>query len=542
MDAFNPDALIGTRQPAPLQAWMREQAAQSYDYYHLSPYPRWAFGRQQWPLARGPVPTAQPIPLNIITEGANFLFRGGPPTFAVTTPDGAKSEAIDRADGYLKDVIRRNRLGEKWASLAEACANQGAIAAKFSYDANDETCPVRISFLDIPNQCRVWCDPHDATKIVFARIQYPYRDASSGDWYYYREEWTETTHATYAPLLAGNASVTSCEELPGYGEHFGDGGGADGAQWSAAATEANPFGVIPVTVIRNRRVQGNPLGVGDLWRLFRLVDRIALTLHDTDRWNQINSRPKTAILNADMEDDDPLLPGEDIYLKNDRTDGPPADAKLLEPMGYAREWVDRYVDRVETLAWEAAGYNKIDLAAMSNKGAWTQLAFEATFNKTIATTERKRELWGNSGLCIFFDNLLTGLSRIGGIKELSGYTEDTDVACTWPKLFTVTPQDLSDMTTRTVTQVASKFLTVERGARRIALAEGVAPKDVDALISELEAQQAEEEAEAAAAMAGEAKPDTTLDDTLAAPQEKVHPSGQIVTTTIGATANSAGKI
>jgi hypothetical protein len=529
-----------------MQSFMRERSAESYDYYHLAPYPRWAFGRQQWPLTRGPVPTAVAVPHNVVAEGANFLFRGGPPTFSVTNPEGTKTAAIDAADAYLKQIIRRNRLGEKWASLAEACANQGAIAAKFCYDADNEACPVRISFLDIPNQCRVWCDPHDATAIVFARIQYPYRDPSSGDWYYFREEWTADTHVTYRPLRAGSAAIASCEDIPGYSDHMGDGGGADGAPWQEDTRETNPFGVIPVTVIRNKRIQGNPLGEGDLWRLFRLIDRIALTLHDSDRWNQINSRPIVAVINNDTEDEDDILPGETLRIRSDNPSAPPVDAKLIEPMGYARQWVGEYVDRIETMAWEAAGYNKIDLAAMSNKGAWTQLAFEATFNKTIATTERKRELWGNSGLCIFFDNLLTGLSRIGGIKELAGYSDDTDVAVVWPKLFTVTPQDLGEMTTRTVTQVASKFLTAERGARRIAAAEGLADKDVDALIQELEQQQAQEDAKAEAAMAAQAQAQAaptgnTLHDTLATPQEKVHSDTELLTTQIGAPPPGAGK-
>ena len=63
--------------------------------------------------------------------------------------------------------------------------------------------PVRISFLTVPEECRVWMDPHDQQRVLMARVQYPYREAQTGRWHYFREEWTADTWVTYRPKPAG---------------------------------------------------------------------------------------------------------------------------------------------------------------------------------------------------------------------------------------------------------------------------------------------------------------------------------------------------
>ncbi|HEU4754370.1 MAG TPA: hypothetical protein VFU47_14780, partial [Armatimonadota bacterium] len=217
--AILPNQLIGTRAPAPRQGEMLAASAESWAYWNERPYPQFAFGARQWPAEKGPLPTPLPYVQVLITEGAEFVFRNGAPQFSVPPEQAA---GLEGADQWLRRVIETNCLAEQWIALAEHNGNQGALAVKFSVDLEDQERPVRLAFLDVPQQCRVWFDPHDCERMLLARIQYPYRDVASGDWYYYREEWTDDLYVTYVPRRAADRSVSGAEAIPGYLSDLGD--------------------------------------------------------------------------------------------------------------------------------------------------------------------------------------------------------------------------------------------------------------------------------------------------------------------------------
>lgn len=483
-----PNALIGTTSPAPFQAEMLRHALESWAYFEGEPYPQYAFGPTQWPADKGPIPTPLPYAEILIRESAEFLFRGGAPSFSVPPEQGA---GLEKADEFLQAVIRENMLGERWASLAETNGNQGAIAAKFSYDGDRPTRKLRISFLSVPQQCRIWFDPLDCDRPILARIQFPYRDVSDGKWYYFREEWTEELWVKYQPKFAAEASIGSPGGLPGYFNSLGDDG-----DWTVESQEANHFGLIPVTVIRNRREQGNPLGVGDCWGAFRLMDRIAVSLHGEDKSNQLHSDPTKIILNGEVEGDGQVVSGDTLLIKNQKKDGPPADVKLLEPSGAAREYTHKSIDKWEDLLYNRAGISRIRPEEVSNKGNLSLQAFMMLYQRTIATSDKKRELWGNSGMVPFFRNMLIGLHRLGGVPELAGVDEAVQVSCEWQPYFQITDEDRGNITDRTLKQISGGVLTTARGAERIARAEGIPQSEIKDLQAELEqeAQKRQQEA------------------------------------------------
>lgn len=475
--------LINTATPAPFQLETALAAWQSFDYYHMRPYPIHAFGTSQWPREKGPPPTPLPYVGMMVSELAEFTFRNGVPTFSV--PDDPD------LDDFLQTIIKRNGLPSQYIPLAEDAGNQGALAAKFMVDPNDKACPVKISFLKIPTECRVWIDPHDRLNLLMARIQYPYRSLADGNWYYYREEWTDEKFVKYVPLPAGASDVTGIGSLPGYRTHLGD--TDDPGRWQIESEEENPLGVIPITVIRNKAVAGNPLGEGDCWRVFRLIDRIALTLHGEDRGNQMHSEPNLVVTNADVDNEGPLLPGEPLSIRNDNPDVR-ADAKLLEPSGAARAYSGAYADRMEDLLYRGVGLSRVDPAAITNKGNMTSLAFAMTFSRTIATADRKRELWGASGLCLFFHQVLTALQNMGGFPQVRTWDPEMEVSCDWPTYFAETPRDLQATTDRTISQVNNHLLPHARGVERVARAEKIPPNEIKTVQVEAETQRQETEA------------------------------------------------
>ena len=473
--------LINTISPAPRQYEMQIESRQSWDYYYSRPYGGgsavWAFGPQQWPAWKGPAPTPLPYARILVEEGAKFLFRNGSPQFSVADDPNA--------DAFLQTILRQNNLSAKWVSLAINAANQGAIAAKFSVDMDNPNCPVRISFLAVPTECRVWADPHDASAILLARIQYPIRNLEDGHFYWFREEWTPEHYVRYKDKYAGDRSTPGAHYLAGYWDTMGDDG-----EWQIETIEANPFGLIPITIIRNRAVHGDPLGTGDCWGgPFRIMDRLALALHGEDRNSQLNSEPSLVFLNAKPANEGPLTPGEPIVLVNENKDGPPADVRLLESQGGARQYTHEAVEKWEQLLYDTVGISRINPENVGNRGNMTRAVFEQLYARTIATSDAKRELWGESGMVPFLKNVLLALSRIGGIKDVMKVDEETAVACEWPQYFQATADDLGIITDRTIKQIREAGLPIDMGAERIARAEKMPQAQIDEMLDHLKAQR-----------------------------------------------------
>ena len=416
--------------------------------------------------------------------GAEFVLRNGVPRFSVSDDD--------RATQFLERVIQSNRLEKQYLDMLIAAAHCGAVAVKWNVDLEDARCPVQISVLSVPNECRFWFDPHDRTKPLMCRIQYPIRDyANGGNWAYYRQEWTNEMCVDYISRPAGigaDADITQCLE---YQETFGD-----SEEWEVASVQANPFGVIPVTILRNRTLKGNPLGLGDCWgTAFRLIDRIALTLHWENRANQMHAMPQPVSINARIQNEGVMLPGEPLEIINDGDKN--ADYKLVEPSGAAREWTHKDIDRWTALLYEEVGLSQIDAEAIGNKGNMTELALQTAYQRTIATSDQKREQFGNSGLAIFFANMLVGLKRMGGFKEIMHVDYDVQVACAWPRYFSETPQDLADTTERTIKQVDNHLVSHEQAIKRVASVEKLPHSEHDDMIAQLVAErQAAQQAQA----------------------------------------------
>ena len=471
---MNGNDLINTSVAAPRQLEMLLSSIQAYDYYYMRPYPAHAFGPLQWPLEKGPIPTPLPYAQLLISEGAEFVFRNGSPAFSVADDD--------TADTLLQDILDANDMPSTYVSVAEANGNHGAIAVKFSVDMEDARCPIRFSFLTVPQECRLWVDPHDAQRVLMARIQYPYRDQFTGQWYYFREEWTDQSYVTYVPRFAGSSELQGAMQLTGWMEHLGDLG--DGPAWQIDKTIDNPFCIVPVGLIRNKAVMGNPLGEGDLWHSFRIIDRIALTMHGEDRSSQFHSEPVNVAINAKLANGGQPQPGETLSILQNSKEGGPPDYKLLEANGAAREFSYRAIEKWEELLYKQAGLSRVDTAAVSNKGNMTALALQMTYARTIGTSDRKRQLW-QEGFGTFLRAMLIGLRNLGAVKAARGIDDAVEVSCSWPDYFAATDDDKAALTDRTDTQVKSGFLTPDRGAERIAAAEGMPKSEVAKLLAEL---------------------------------------------------------
>ena len=271
-----------------------------------------------------------------------------------------------------------------------------------------------------------------------ARVQYPYFDAQDGKTYWYREEWTDQEEVHYDPIP---------DELFTLGKPIPD--EYDG--WRIRRRSRNPFGVIPITAIRN--IETDDLwGVGDLWDLYRVLDRIHLTYHLMDKSNQFDSEINPIFIDARVDESDidkPLQPGQPLQLQSDN-DQNKAQVVLPEARGSLRPAMMEYARDLRRQVLDAASSVMVEPGDLTNKGNLTVAVLQQLYLPQIEITEEKRKTYGENGLCLFLSRMAQGLQRAGvslGVNESDEATYSVDLL--WPAYFERSEDEKAAVTGRT---------------------------------------------------------------------------------------------
>jgi hypothetical protein len=464
-------ALIGTKHLPPGLAALKARSAEARAYHALEPYPLYHF--RDWKIEdRGPLPRCMPLPKSIINRGARWLF-GKPVRIQC-----AGNEALEK---FLTTAWEQNRMQTRLRPMAVNGALDGGVVLKFSYDSTREERPLSIQSLNLVSQARLYYDPHDRDRLLMARIQYPYFDAASGSTFWYREEWTDAEEVHYVPLKMETLQAAK--------------GDPDACQgWEIESRAVNPFGLIPVSHIRNID-QDDVWGEGDLWDLYRVIDRFNLTYHLMDKSNQFDSTLNPVFIDLDLSDEDierPLSPGQPLAAETTKGEGQqgkvvyPPSGNSLRPamMEYARE--------VKKQLLSAASSSELDQAEVTNKGNLTAAVLELIFQPQIDLTNDKRKSWGTDGLAAFLARAARGLRNLG-VQNL-GVTDNPDtyaVALKWSPYFELSDEEKQVRTDRLKVQEDNAYLPHDRAVEEVSQMEG--RHDLKQLKQELEAEKAERE-------------------------------------------------
>ncbi len=394
------ERLIGTKAfPAGLSQ-VCQMALEAQAYHVQEPYPGWYF--RDWRVEeRGPLPRCMPVARRIVTRGAKWLFANSP---TLSCAENAKLE------GFARRTMRENRMASRLPAMAERAGVEGGVALKFDFDASRVGKTVNIDALSVVDQVRLYFDAHDSDLLLMARVQYPYFDAAEGAVYWHREEWTAKERVVYAPVadlsLGGQFGMGSWRE-------------ADGVEdWAVMAREENPFGVIPILYVKNIEVL-DVWGVGDLWTLYRVIDRINLTYHLMDRSNQFDSETNPIFQDLEVADDDLNVrqqPGQPMVVESKEGAGGeskrgqvyfPRSGNNLRPamMDYAKD--------LRLMVSSAAGNVDFDPGDVTNKGNLTSAVLTQLYQPQIEMTNLKRQSWGENGLTAFFALMARGLANAG---------------------------------------------------------------------------------------------------------------------------------
>lgn len=515
--------LIGVQRAPAGYAELLQVAQEAEAYHALNPYPYWHF--QEWKTEeRGPYPRCMPFGRTAVLRGARWLF--GKPVQINAGPQPGRGEKLDNLlEKYLRQAWQANRMPTRMVAAATRAGYQGGMALKFAYNAQN---PVPLSFQTLTaDTVRCYYHPHNRNQLLMVRVQYPYQDPVTGAWMLYREEWTAEEEVHYAPIPAQimptyvNTPQGSVAGVPFFvaasDRELPDASGA----WSDPQRQRNPFGVIPITPIKNLDADA-AMGVGDLWGLFRVIDRVNLTYHLMDKSNQFDSEPNLIFLDVDIDQADgdrPSMPGQPRSLKSDEGAGGEkrqGQVILNEATGALRPQMMEYARDLRKMILAAASSVEVDQAEFTNKGNLTQAVLSQLYGPQIEITEEKRTTYGEDGICKFLETCAVGLTNAGlRIPELKGVNpqdHDTyDVTLKWPAYFALAEEEKLSVVTRLNTEVSSHLMSQERAVEAVAVLEGV--EDVADLLEEVTAQRE----------AAQAQDNARLDKQLAA--KSAQPAG-----------------
>jgi hypothetical protein len=389
-------------------------------------------------------------------------------TVYLTCPSNSNVEA------FVQGVWASNRMQQRMLSASRQATQDGSLYLHFSYNANTKE-KVRIDILSTVDHVRLYYADDDADKLLMARIQYPYFCYEAGAWMWRREEYTDTLIVRYKPVKVGSRDRNPYAILP-----------EPNTAWEVDTKEKNLFGVIPGVEIKNID-DGGAYGVGDLWSMWRIIDRMNLTYHLMDRSNQFDSEPSVIYIDLEADQDDvdrPLAPGENQALES--RSGKTGDVKMLEASGNLRPSMREYVLDLQREVQHATGIIQPDVSELSNKGSLTRNVLTAIYSPLIELTDEKRDLYGENGICKFFEIMIAGLGNANLLPRVDG---KIDVQMIWPNYFDIAQEDLALLIKNAETEVSCGFTTHERALERVAKANNIV--DLTKLKEELGANNAE---------------------------------------------------
>jgi hypothetical protein len=496
------DSLINTRFFPPFFTTVRMLALEAQAYHQLRPYPYWQFS--DWKTEeRGVLPRCLPLARRIVNKSAKWLF--GKPV-EISMPGN------ETAEKFLKEAWQLNRMPSRMVAGAERAGVEGGLVLKWSYDEEADI-PLRFQVLSVINECRLFYDPHDRDCLLMARIQYPVFNPQDGEYYLYREEWTDDWEVHYRPQKMTTTNLHRVTQLGASGPFaIGQVPVIQGTKvepdlydkWEIASKSANPFKIIPVHHVRNSDALAT-FGKGDLWTdatggMFRLMDRINLTYQGMDRNNQLYADPVIIFVDAKAGSDvldRSIQPGQGVSIKSEEgfsaQAAKQAQVHHIEPDGAMRPHIRDYALDLKKEILSTVGSVDVDTSEVGNKGNLTEAVLVQLYAPLIETTEEKRKTFGEDGIAKFLERVAVGLSNLGAekFKVDPKNRESYDVKLRWPEFFPLDDEGKTARFTRVMQEADAGYLPPERAIEVVLQMEGV--EDVPVAKKELEAAMERQE-------------------------------------------------
>lgn len=464
---MNPNDLLGTRYNPPGFDTVRAISRVAKAYHSLSPYPAFSEMTRNWKTEeRGPFPRCRPFVRRIVNRGARWLF-GKPVTFRVGE-DKESAELVNQA-------WTENDMNRRSVAMATTGALSGGVVLKWSYDKDQTETGARIHVLDPAEQTRLYWEDE---MLLMARVQYPFFDATTGKWIWYREEWTDDIFRVYEEL-----PLNAVTPLSPTGDPYSFAPVADVYdKWEIKSEERNPFGIIPLWYVRNSEV-GREFGEGDLWNCYHIIDQVNYTYDLAHKHNQKFVDPSKAYIDLEPSTDDaPDASGPGGAEVLETKEGAPAQGKVqaLETDGSMRGPLREFTQDLLRDLFDTVGAVDVSPEEITNKGNLTSAVLTQLYAPLIEITDSKRTCYGEDGVCVFFERMSRGLAAVNA----QGWKPLDDVQIHWPAYFDVPEEEKTAAVTRQSLMVTNRFTTQKRAVQELAKLDGVI--DVNDLLVEIE--------------------------------------------------------
>jgi hypothetical protein len=382
-----------------------------------------------------------------------------------------------KSDEKINEVLQRfwrlNKMPTRLVPMATKGGIEGSISVKFTYDPKQKDCPLRFQILSNVDQVKYYYAVHDCEQVELVRIQYPYQQ-TDGHWYWYREEWTKDKYIQYLPQPIVNYAVDTKNPY----QYIGSPVYPDidlTADWVIASISSNPYGLIPIVNIKNQN-NGTEFGNGDLFGLWRTVDRINLTYHLMDQANQLQINPKIALIDLEPADnDDNFSPTEAETFQSVLDDsGVPRQGKIqtIQSDGKMFEALNIYANELKQQLFDATGAVFPRQEHITNKGSLTQSVMIQMYSPLIEVIGEKRKNYGENGICLLWSTVALALKNRGiepftNLKSDSLADEDIQVDVTWFNQFMQSEDEKFRAFDRLNREVEAGFISPEHAVRRI---------------------------------------------------------------------------
>lgn len=474
--------LIGTRFLPPGLARMKKLADEADAYHRLNPYPRFALAN--WKTEDlGPLPRCLPIAKDLVNRGARWLF-GKPIQIHC-----AGNPALEKT---LRDAWTCNKMEARMVAASAKAGREGGLFLKYAIDERNAARPITIQTLSVIDDVRLYYHPHDNQQLLMVRVQYPYFDPANGQYWWYREEWTDAEEIHYHPVPDQRVNVMANSRDTFNPDNY------EGWVIDAAASKPNPFGRIPGVHIKNLETD-DAWGAADLWSLFdenhlyRTLDKMNLAFYLMDISNQYDSRTNPVYIDAILDNadiDKPLQPGQPISISSEQgSDGTARQARVQFPTGanQTREPMRQYFLDLRQMFYIAASTVEFTPENFTNKGNLTAAVLQLIFQPQIEMTEEKHKSYGQNGIEVFLENLARGAQAAGIKLGVKDDPESYDVRLKWSPYFVLSEDEKTARVARIQQEEIAGYTTHDRAVEAVALIEGV--EDLEALQKELEAEQ-----------------------------------------------------
>jgi len=456
------DLINTTVLPAGLRE-ARTLARKAKAYHALRPYPNVSF--QQWKEDdRGPLPVCRPFVRHIVQKSADWLFL---------KPVHFKVEEEPELTELINGVWNNACMGSRAIGMAVIGALSGAVDLKWSKPDQD-TNDVTIEIYDPTEHTRFYYDQIDSTKLLMARIQVPYFDYAQKKWFWKREDWTDEYWVTYDPLPATQGVDRNGANPYQFVED------ADKAQFTGEKKAKNPFGIVPFWRVRNAD-SGDEWGFGDLWPYYQVIDQINFNEDLGHKDNQKRVNPAVALINLTQANNEAPDFGNnpDAVHVLETVDDKAGNIQVIEGSVEIREHIRDFADSLKKELYGAVGSVMFNPEDITNKGALTSQVMTQMYAPLIETTTRKRGLYGEDGISMFFERMSLGLSTI----NLEGWKPAKDVQTIWPNVVEMTEEEKMAASNRQAFNIENAFTTHERAVRELATQDGVI--DTDELLEDV---------------------------------------------------------